>query len=99
MDCIGQHNVEQMWNIAALAVNNKPLTCAFARDFGLDWKFMSPALSPTELRPLQEPLSRNCPHGCQGLVSCVGVSGRPNGLPEGGRPQQDISADGRSCGS
>ena len=41
MDCIGQHNVEQMWNIAALAVNNKPLTCACARDFGLDWKSMS----------------------------------------------------------
>ena len=44
MDCIGQHNVEQMWNIAALAVNNKPLTCAFTHDFGLDWKFMSPPL-------------------------------------------------------
>lgn len=44
MDCIGQHNVEQMWNIAALAVNDKPLTCAFALDFGLDWKFMNPAL-------------------------------------------------------
>jgi len=41
VDCIGQHNVEQMWNIAALAVNNKPLTCACARDFGLDWKSMS----------------------------------------------------------